>query len=86
MKRMIFCVVLLIMAIIFSIANKPNDASEYQLYVVKSSDTLWDISREITPDSRDLRHTVYEIREKNGLKDGVIYAGQRLVIPVYEEE
>ncbi len=81
-------IILAVIAIALAIAGmrKPSKATEYSQYIVKSGDTLWDISQEITPPSRDVRYTIAEIEEKNNIKDGMIYAGQVISIPVYEEE
>lgn len=48
---------------------------------VQSGDTLWEIARSISPD-RDPREVVWEIKQINGLGDGLV-AGERIRIPVY---
>jgi len=50
--------------------------------VVKSGDTVWSIAGENNPGNKDLRKLVHEIITENDLADGMIYAGQELVIPV----
>lgn len=84
-QRICFYLVILIVAITLSAANKANKATEYRQYNVKSGDTLWDISVAITPSYRDVRDTIDEIKDKNNL-DGFVYEGQRISIPVYEEK
>lgn len=49
-------------------------------YVVRSGDTLWSIAIRVAP-SRDPRTVVDQIDGRNGLADGVIAAGQVLVVP-----
>lgn len=86
MKRCLLILLILVVAISLSALKKPEKATEYRLYIVQEGDTLWDISAEITPGSRDIRDTMGEIEEKNELKGGFIYGGQRLQVPVYEEK
>ena len=63
----------------------PKRAEKYEQYVVQSGDTLWDIAVENTPENRDCRDTISEIKEVNGIGNE-IYAGQVIVVPVYAEE
>ena len=51
-------------------------------HVVVTGDTLWDIAAAYTPAGEDVRHTVVDIRDANGLEDSVIYPGQVLQVPV----
>ena len=44
------------------------------IYYVKAGDTLWNIAKRFN-------NTVCNIKEANGLKDDLIYPGQRLIIP-----
>ena len=81
------CWVIALILLIFLLAssNKVSKATEYQTYIVKPGDTIWEISSDITPKGRDIRNTVDEIREKNKI-DGFVYEGQRIEIPVYKEK
>ena len=49
--------------------------------VVDSGDTLWDLAVEATPPGGDVRATVFEIRENNGLTRSELRPGQALTIP-----
>jgi hypothetical protein len=49
-------------------------------YVVTAGDTLWDIAVAVAP-GRDPRETVDLIGAMNGLHDGAIAPGMRLVVP-----
>ena len=51
-------------------------------YLVVTGDTLWEIAVVYTPAGEDVRHTVADIREANGLAGSVIYPGQVLQVPV----
>jgi len=51
-------------------------------HLVVTGDTLWDIAAVHTPAGEDVRHTVADIREANGLAGSVIYPGQVLQVPV----
>lgn len=86
LKTILLLCVIVLVALVWARANEPEMATEYKLYVVQPCDTIWDISEEITPSGRDIRDTMDEIREKNGLESGVIHAGQRIEVPVYEEK
>jgi LysM repeat protein len=51
------------------------------VHTVQAGDSLWEIARSIAPESSDLRVTVGEIRELNGLVTSIIVPGQELLIP-----
>jgi nucleoid-associated protein YgaU len=59
-----------------------DDWGERVEHLVVTGDTLWDIAAVYTPAGEDVRHTVADIREANGLADSVIYPGQILQVPV----
>lgn len=48
--------------------------------VVQPGDTVWSIAKSLDPQA-DPRALVERIRELNGLADGVVVAGQQLVVP-----
>lgn len=85
MKKYIAAVLIIAAAVILSGARARSKPAEWREYTVKSGDTIDAISREITPESRDYRYTVYDIAEENGLEDGLIYAGQTITVPVWKE-
>lgn len=84
-KNFVCVVALIVVAMLLIGAMKPEKASEYVTYTVQQGDTLWSISKELTPDSRDLRYTIREIEEVNDLQNCTIRVGQVLTVPVYEE-
>ena len=78
----IICFIVLLIFIISGLYQKNTKASQvqlYQIYVVKSGDTLWDIAKQYT--RGDPRELIYQIRQSNNLSTSIIYAGQELKIP-----
>ena len=69
MKKILIVMAIIAVAVVVSGMRKPSNAEVYREYVVSSGDTLWDISQEITPPSRDVRYTIVEIEEKNNIND-----------------
>lgn len=86
MKKVMLVIAIIAVAVVVSGMRKPSKAEVYREYVVSSGDTLWEIAEEITPEERDLRHTILDIEKKNNIEDGMIYVGQHIEIPVYEEK
>ena len=72
-------VIILITAMLNLVWAKEKDTVSV---VVKSGDTVWSIAGENNPNGKDLRKLVHEIISENNLSDGMIYAGQELVIPI----
>jgi nucleoid-associated protein YgaU len=54
-------------------------AGEPEVYVVQPGDTLWSIAERITPDDRDIRHTVDRLAASTG--GAMLQPGQRVVLP-----
>lgn len=78
---------LFVVVVLLIIGSKTDTkASGYMNWIVSSGETVWSISKEITPEDRDLRHTMDEIEIVNGLKNCTIRVGQVLKVPVYEEK
>ena len=86
MKKVMLVIAIIAVAVVVSGMRKPSKAEVYREYVVSSGDTLWEIAEEITPEERDLRYTILDIEKKNNIEDGMIYVGQHIEIPVYEEK
>lgn len=58
-----------------------NSISRVDTYAVVAGDTLWEIAANVTPPSADVRATIAQIEELNGLATGTIEPGQVLLIP-----
>lgn len=61
---------------------KSNKEVETIKYTIARGQTLWSIAREYTPDNKDIRETIHEIRELNNLTDATIYEGQTIKIKI----
>lgn len=86
LKKFLGCLIVLAVAVLLIGSLKPEKATRYEPYVIGSGDTLWDIAKEFTPEDRDCRDTIAEIEEVNGIDNSTIYAGQVIIVPIYEEE
>ena len=54
-------------------------AGEPIVYVVQPGDTLWSIAERVSPDGRDIRHTVDRLSAVTG--GSLLHPGQRIVLP-----
>lgn len=65
----------------------PADAAAGESFrIVSPGETLWEIAAAVKADGMDTRRAVYEIKQRNGLKDGILLAGQRLIIPDWKSQ
>jgi LysM repeat protein len=73
-------VVALLITLAWAVVARAGSAAEPErAYVVKPGETLWSIAAERY--GGDPRAGVWAIQRRNGLHEGVIRAGQRLVLP-----
>ena len=85
MKKIILRVVIISSVLLLvGCFNTHTEPAEWREYVVRSGDTVCDISIDITPNNEDYRNTQYYIIEKNNIENSMIYPGQTILIPVYE--
>lgn len=61
---------------------KSNKEAETIDYTIARGQTLWSIAREYTPDNKDIRETIHEIKKLNNMTDSNIYAGQTIKIKI----
>lgn len=61
------------------------DANNIQIvsHQVQSGDTLWEIASMYEHGNKDIREYIYNIKEINNLKSGLISTGQILDIPIF---
>lgn len=83
MKRTLL-IILTIVAIWFLLVSFSNRTAEpvvYEEYTICPGDTIWDIATDYS-NGADIRKVVYEIREANGIDDGVVKVGDIILVPV----
>ena len=71
-----------IVALLLLATGEANGAEPVTPYTVESGDTLWEIAADRTRAGDDVRATVIEITELNGLDTSLIVPGQVLVVPL----
>ena len=85
MWKMILTTVILVLVFEMVICfNAPKEPVSWGEYRVHSGDTVCDIAINVSPDGEDYRHTEYYIIKKNNLGNGMIYDGQKILIPIYD--
>ena len=62
-----------------------TDPITIHTHTVQAGETLWDIAKHYSPRNADPRPVVYNIKIINKLDSAIIYPGQILNIPVWEE-
>ena len=81
-RSMAILIFLLIGLFNISIANTNKKEAEIIDYTITPGETLWSIAGEYTPNSKDVRETIYEIKKLNNKTDSNIYAGQTIKIKI----
>lgn len=81
-RSMAILIFLLIGLFNISIANTNKKEAEIIDYTITPGETLWSIAGEYTPNSKDVRETIYEIKKLNNMTDSNIYAGQTIKIKI----
>lgn len=85
MKKIILSAVVISFVLLFvGCLNANTEPTEWREYVVRSGDTVCDISIDITPNNVDYRNTQYYIIEKNNIKNAMIYPGQTILVPIFD--
>lgn len=78
--RSIAILVFLLIALFNISIAKTNSEAEIIDYTISKGETLWNIAKEYTPDNKDIRQTIYEIKQLNNMTDSTIYPGQTIKI------
>lgn len=78
--RSIAIVIFLLIAIFNVSIAKSSNEEEIIDYTIAPGQTLWSIAREYTPNSKDIRETIYEIKQLNNMTTSDIYEGQEISI------
>ena len=77
----IISTIVVVMALLLLSTGEASGAEQAVPYTVESGDTLWEIADARTPAGHDVRATVVEIRQLNGLASSLITPGQLLIVP-----
>ena len=59
-----------------------DSSPQYEIYTVEADDTIWSIASNISEGKTDVREIVDRIKSVNAIDDSIIYAGDKLVVPV----
>lgn len=63
--------------------SKHNYIEKYEQVHISRGDTLWEIAKKYKPKNKSINKYVSYIKEFNHMKSNDIYAGDTLIIPVY---
>ena len=78
----VLSLIILTMIVVLSVntgfATRKDSEVNYSFYTVKLSDTLWSIACELTPENKDIRETIYEIKKLNHISENDLIPGMRL--------
>lgn len=77
-------VVLALVVVLFggrAVAGTPATALAVDTYTVSPGESLWTIASAYTASHEDVRDTVGELVELNGLVGGAVRAGQQILVP-----
>lgn len=84
-KKFIRSIAILIFLLVglFNISvAKSNKEAEIIDYTIAPGQTLWSIAKEYTPNTKDIRETIHEIKDLNNMQDSSIYTGQTIKIKI----
>lgn len=81
-KIAIAAVVIFVAALLIGSRTKSEHPVLWEEYTVHSGDTVSGIAYEITSDTEDYRVNQNWIIKKNNIKNGMIYPGQVLLVPM----
>ena len=79
----IFLVILTAFFLFFNHTDASNRV-QYETIQVSRGDTLWAIAGNWAPEGMDVREYICRIKKANDMERSDIYAGDELVLPVYE--
>lgn len=80
--RTITILIFLLIALFNISVAKSNEEAEIISYTVSRGETLWDIAKEYTPNNKDIRQTIYEIKKINNITEATIYERQTIQIKI----
>ena len=77
---LIMVTMIVVLSVNTGFATRKDSEINYTFYTVKSSDTLWSIACKHTPDNKDVRETIYEIKKLNHITESELVPGMRLAV------
>jgi LysM repeat protein len=77
----IISTIVVIAALLLLSTGEASGAPQAVSYTVDAGDTLWEIAADRTAHGEDVRRTVTEIKQLNGLTTSLIVPGQTLLVP-----
>ena len=80
---LIFLIVLTAFFLFFNRTDASN-LVQYETFRVSHGDTLWAIAGNWAPEGMDVREYIYKIKKANDMERSDIYAGDELLLPIYE--
>lgn len=74
--------ILIVLFFLIAVLAVIPDKHEFEetIYTVKGGDCLWDIASDYCPKGMDKHEYIYLVSERNGIKNSIIYPGQKLVV------
>lgn len=85
LRRTITLSILIVAAAVFGPQAFANDESappaQLDTYTVGYGDTLWSIAANLTPEGRDVRDTMAEIKKVNAMSRSQLQAGEQILLP-----
>ncbi len=63
------------------VSDQPVAASASNAVYISRGDTLWEIARTHKPEDADLRAYVHKMEQINHIRKGMIYEGQKIILP-----
>ena len=79
-RSIAIAIFLLVALFNISIAKSNSEEAEYIDYTITKGETLWGIAKEYTPDNKDIRQTIYEIKQINNMQTSNVYENQTIKI------
>lgn len=81
-RSMAIAIFLLVALFNISIAKSNSEEAEYIDYTITKGETLWSIAKEYTPNDKDIRQTIYEIKQINNMQTSNVYENQTIKIKI----
>ena len=88
LRRMAALVVLIASAAVFGPKAFATDGTgaprALDSYTVSDGETLWSIAANLTPEGRDVRETMAEIKDVNAMSGSQLQVGEQILLPRVE--